>query len=64
MPIKINVIAKCVPAIMILCGFILAFYYGGAYADKPNMVENGGWMVFGGFVLQIVWLYARYIHKK
>jgi len=52
----ISIIAKTVPAIIIVCGFILMFYYGGAYADKPEMVQYGIWMVIGGFILQVFWL--------
>lgn len=55
----INIIANTVPAIIIVCGFLLMFYYGGAYANEPDMVEIGMWMVIGGFVLQILWLIRR-----
>ena len=55
----INIIAKTVPAIIIVCGFLLIFYYGGAYADDPDVVQIGVWMVIGGFVLQILWLFTR-----
>ena len=53
----INIIAKSVPAIMIVCGFILMFYYGGAYANDPEIVNLGTWMVIGGFMLQVLWLF-------
>jgi hypothetical protein len=53
----ISIIAKTVPAIIIVCGFLLMFYYGGAYANNPIMVDNGKWMVVGGFILQILWLF-------
>jgi heme/copper-type cytochrome/quinol oxidase subunit 2 len=53
----ISIIAKTVPAIIIVCGFLLMFYYGGAYANNPDMVETGKWMVIGGAVLQVLWLF-------
>lgn len=53
----ISIVAKCVPAIMIVCGFFLMFYYGGAYVEDPEMVNIGVWMVIGGFILQVLWLF-------
>ena len=36
----ISIVAKCVPAIMIVCGFLLMFYYGGGIRRRPRNGEH------------------------